>query len=78
MNGCVGVTRTGLLLPFLSMKCPGSIRPCLLFTLGNPVATARASFLRGQGHHTGRDPGKEFGVDLEGGRVPAGGASEVK
>lgn len=44
---------------------------------GNPVATARASFLRGQGHHTGRDPGKEFGVDLEGGRVPAGGASEV-
>lgn len=48
-----------------------------LTLVDNPVATARSSFLRGQGRYTGPDPSRELPLDGGVSRVPAGGASEV-
>lgn len=56
------------------------ILACLSLSLSlvdNPVATARASFLRGQGRYTGPDPSRELPLGGGAARVPAGGVSEV-
>lgn len=49
---------------------------------GNPVGMAREILLRKEGHSSAPDPGRDYGIDMDGefstaAGVPTGGASEV-